>query len=55
MEDYEPDPKGNGGKTDQYIWTQTLEVNIELMEEFRNVYLCGFKCHEKTNQHYNYM
>lgn len=23
--DDEPAPKGNGGKTDKYVWTQTLE------------------------------
>lgn len=28
-EDSEPAPKGNGGRTAKYVWTQTLE-NVEM-------------------------
>jgi hypothetical protein len=29
-EDSEPAPKGNGGRTAKYVWTQTLEVTLPL-------------------------
>ena len=38
-EDNEPAPIGNGGRTDRYIWTQTLEVFFNLNLVSRNVHL----------------
>ena len=37
-EDAGPAPIGNGGKTDRYIWTQTLEVKFLINLELRHVY-----------------
>lgn len=34
-EDNEPAPKGNGGRTEKYIWTQTLEVTFCLFRTWK--------------------
>lgn len=42
-------PLGNGGRTEKYIWTQTLEVYFLIIIEFRHVHLHGFKRQQKTD------